>query len=276
MLRRSTLRWTTRTLSLAAALVVSLAPLAAQDDSGAKVLVQVGQVSVMNGGYLQVLNVGDKVRMQQMIVTGPDGYAQFKVLSDGSTFEVFPNSKVVFRDTPGNWKNLLNVWIGHIKVFIQHAPGVPNPNDVTSPTAVISVRGTVFDVDARDEDTTVVSVDEGEVGVRNLTAPGNAAVLHPGESITVLRNVPLAVAKIDKGGILQKILRATRDVYVQMPRAPGAAGPAPVPNGSSGGAQGDKGPNGGGTTNGPKAPPSAPGAPPAAPGAPPAPPGGGG
>src|SRR4051794_23828507 len=143
MLPRSTLRWTMRTLVAAAALVVCLSPLMAQE-SGAKVLVQSGQVSVMNGGYLQGLSVGDKIRMQQMIVTGPDGFARFQVLSDGSTFEVFPNSKVVFRDTPGNWQKLINVWLGHIKVFIQHAPGVPNPNDVTSPTAVVSVRGTVF------------------------------------------------------------------------------------------------------------------------------------
>jgi hypothetical protein len=269
MLRRSTLPWTIRTLSLAAVIAVCLVPLAAQE-SGAKVLLQSGQVSVMNGGYLQALNTGDKIRMQQVIVTGPDGFARFQVLSDGSTFEVFPNSRVTFRDTPGNWRKLLDVVMGHVKVFIQHAPGVANPNDVTSPTAIVSVRGTVFDVDVRDEDTTVVSVDEGEVGVRNWTAPGNAAVLHSGDSITVLRNVPLAAARIDKGGILQRVLRAARDLYVQMPRTPGGSAPPTVPTGSgSGGAQGDNG-HGKGDGGGTSAPPGAP------PGAPPAPPGGGG
>jgi len=34
---------------------------------------------------------------EQIIVTGADSYAQFQV-SDGSTFEVFSNAKVVFRD----------------------------------------------------------------------------------------------------------------------------------------------------------------------------------
>jgi hypothetical protein len=257
-----------RALSLAAALAVCLAPLTAQD-SGAKVLYQSGQVSVMNGGYLQVLNTGDMIRMQQVIVTGPDGFARFQVLSDGSTFEVYPNAKVTFRATPGNWRNLLNVVMGRIKVFIQHAPGVENPNDVTSPTAIVSVRGTVFDVDVRDDDTTVVSVDEGVVGVRNLTAAGNAATLRAGDSITVIRNVPLVAARIDKGGILQKALRAMRDVYVQMPRAPGTGAPPTVPTGSGPGAQGDKSKTGGTTTSGP-------GAPPAPPGAPPPPPGGGG
>ncbi len=266
MLRRTSFQWTTRTLSLAAALVVCLAPLTAPlaaQESGAKVLRQVGQVSIQNNGYLQALSEGDQIRMGQVIVTGPDSFATFQVLSDKSTFEVYPNSQVVFRDTPGNWRSLLNIVMGRIKVFIQHAPGVPNPNDVTSPTAVISVRGTVFDVVVPDPDTTIVSLDEGIVDVRNFTAPGDAARLQPGQSITVLRGQRLIAAGIDKGNILQKALQVVRSVYVGMPRTPGAAGPMNVPGG---GAQGDKGKQGG----------NAPGAPPPPPGVPPPPPGGGG
>ena len=201
-----------------------MAPLAAQD-SAAKVIYQVGQVSLANGGYFKALSVGDTVKAQQLIVTGPDGYARFEV-SDGSTFEVFPNSKVVFRETPGNWQHLLNVWIGRVKVFIQHAPGVPNPNQVTSPTAVISVRGTVFDVVVQDDEgTTFVTVDEGEVAVRNMTAPGNSAILHPGDSITVYRGQPLLGRQIDKGNALRRILLAARDTYYQIriKRPPGGA-----------------------------------------------------
>ena len=41
-------------------------------------------------------------------------------------------------------------WIGKIKVYIQHLPGIPNPNNVSTPTALISVRGTVFSVDVQD------------------------------------------------------------------------------------------------------------------------------
>src|SRR5689334_19105092 len=107
MNRRSHTR-TRRTLQLAAALVVSLTPLAAQD-SAARVIHQQGQVSISDGGYFKALSVGDPVKIKQLIVTGPDGYAQFEVLSDHSKFEVFPNSKVFFRDVPGAWDNLLNV-----------------------------------------------------------------------------------------------------------------------------------------------------------------------
>ena len=91
MLRRSSLSWTVRALFAAAALVVSLTPLNAQDAT-AKVLVQVGQVSVLrNGNDLTALSVGQSIQTQQVIVTGPNSYAQFQI-SDGSTFEVFEDS----------------------------------------------------------------------------------------------------------------------------------------------------------------------------------------
>ncbi len=270
MLRRTTNTWTTRSLLLAAALVVSMTQLSAQD-SAAKVIYQTGQVSIASGGYFKALSVGDAVKAQQLLVTGPDGYARFEV-SDGSTFEVFPNSKVVFRETPGNWQHLLKVWMGRVKVFIQHAPGVANPNQVTSPTAVISVRGTVFDVVVQDDDgTTFVTVDEGEVLVRNETAAGDPKILHAGDSVTVYRGQPLIAKGMDRGNLLRNALRVARDAYyqvmIQRPVGGGPVGTIPGANGP----QGDKGK--GGTTTGPGAPPAGPGAPPAGPGAPPAAPG---
>ena len=264
MPRRKTLTWTRRPLLLAAAVLVSLAPLQAQDSS-AKLIYQVGQVSMSSGGYLKALSVGDQVKAQQLIVTGPDGYARFEVQSDHSTFEVFQNSKVIFRETPGDWQHLLNVFLGRVKVFIQHAPGVPNPNNVTSPTAVISVRGTVFDVVVQNDDSTFVTVDEGEVAVRNLTAAGNSAILHAGDSITVYRGQPLIAQGIDKGSILRRVLYAARDAVYQLPRTGSTGAPVPGTTGTTG--NGDKPKPGTGTgTSGPGAPPAGPGAPPAGPG----------
>ena len=196
MLWRMTLSGMVRPLLMAAALVVSLAPLQAQD-TAAKALVINGDVSVMLDGNPWALFEGNTVRPKQMVKTGPDGYARFQV-SDGSTFEVFPNSQVMFRDNPPTWKDLLDVVIGRVKVYIQHLPGVPNPNTVSSPTAVISVRGTVFEVTVEDEDgTTFVSVDEGLVEVTSKAPGGGGVLLQPTESIRVFKNQPLA-QKMDK------------------------------------------------------------------------------
>ena len=119
------------------------------------------------------MNLGDIVQPQQVIVTGADGYGLFQV-SDGSTFEVFPKSKVVFRPNRGDWKEILEVFLGKIRVQIEHAGGLPNNNKVRTPSAVISVRGTIFDVEVEDEDgTTLVLDEEGQVEVRHILKAGD-------------------------------------------------------------------------------------------------------
>src|SRR5271165_2613339 len=153
--------------------------LPAQAESGAaKVITLNGQVSVLRDDAPWVLNVGDAVQPRQIVITGPDGFAVLQV-SDGSTFEVFPNARVVFRENAGSWRDLLDVLLGRVKVHIQKLGGQPNYNRVRTPTAVISVRGTVFDVAIEDEDdTTLVSVEEGQVGVQHLLRPGPERILN--------------------------------------------------------------------------------------------------
>src|ERR1035441_3184249 len=119
MLRRLMFRRTTHTLPIAAAVVVSLHSLYAQcprapQPTDAWVVVQSGDVSAMKdtSGYRKALVPCSFVSQQQVIKTGADGYAKFQV-SDGSTFEVFPNSEVTFRKTYGIG-DLLNVWMGKV------------------------------------------------------------------------------------------------------------------------------------------------------------------
>jgi hypothetical protein len=178
---------------------------------------------------------------------------------------------VTFRKTYG-FGDLLNVWMGKVKVYIQHLNGLPNPNNVTTPTALISVRGTIFDVDVQDADgTTFVTLDEGLVDVRHLQVASKVIRLNPGESIQVLPNLPLAALPHDKGVVARQLLRALQDAIrqaiYQRPNGPGTSG-GPVGPGTSGGVQGDKGKNTG-TGGGTGAPTGAPPAPP-----PPPPPGG--
>ena len=254
-----TLSGMVRPLLVAAAVMVSLVPLQAQD-TAAKALVINGDVSVLRDGGPWALFEGNTVRPQQIVKTGSDGYARFQV-SDGSTFEVFPNSQVIFRANPPSWKDLLDVVIGRVKVYIQHLNGIPNPNNVSSPTAVISVRGTVFEVSVEDQDgTTFVSVDEGLVAVRSKAPAGGEVLLQPTESIRVFKNQPLA-QRMDKSGIARAVVRAVQDAArVALQRqVGGGGGVGTTPTTSTGaGPSGDKGKP---TTTAP-APPSAPPPPP--------------
>jgi hypothetical protein len=184
-------------------------------NGAAKLLNFTGQISVMRDSSAWALNAGDLVQPEQVIVTGSDGYGVFQV-ADGSHFEVFANSHVVFRANRGDWKDLLEVWLGKVRVQIEHPGGLPNHNKVRTPSAVISVRGTIFDVEVEDADaTTMVLDEEGSVEVRHLLKVSEPRILGPGEWVRVLRNEPLAQRGIDRGGLLQRAVRAASDALYQ-------------------------------------------------------------
>jgi hypothetical protein len=174
-----------------------------------------------------------------VIVTGPDGYAAFEV-SDGSTFEVFANSQVTFRANPGSLSDLADVWLGRIRVHIQRLGGKANPNKVHTPTAIISVRGTTFDVEVGDDDeTTRVAVEEGQVAVEHRLMPrdGDPRILNGGDEILIYRNAPLASSRrVDKGRVMQIMAEAARQILLRVPvpiggGGGGTPGGAPVPGG---------------------------------------------
>jgi hypothetical protein len=205
-----------------------------------------GRVSVARSGELWVLNPGDFVRPSQEIVTGIDGYAEFE-LSDGSRFEVFPNSHVLFRSNRGNWSDVLDVWVGRLKVHIEKIMGKPNPNRIHTPTAVISVRGTTFLVEvAEDSEATTVSVEEGEVMVEHRLLPnGKQRILGTGDELRVDKDEPIARAKVDRGGVLRASFRALSDaLYTIAVRTRQGGGTSPIPGGGGGTPlPGDQGPS---------------------------------
>jgi ferric-dicitrate binding protein FerR (iron transport regulator) len=234
-------------------------------DSVAKVTSLTGQVSVLKDGQPWALNVGSTVQVKQTIVSGADGFAVLQV-SDGSTFEVYPNSRVTFRNNPANLRDLLDVWLGRVRVHIQKLGGRPNHNRITSPTAVISVRGTIFDVAVEEDgDATLVAVEEGEVAVQHAILPvGEPKIVKGGEYIRVYRTQPLAQKSLDKGGVLRQVLRAAGDAVIEaMSRTPrgGGAGPT-VPSGGAGGGPTIPGGTSGDSSAGEPPPPPPPAPPP--------------
>jgi hypothetical protein len=258
---------------ITASLAVSLTPVYAQS---ARVLVQTGNVKFIKdaSGYTFALMDNSELKPGYTVKTGNDGYAKFQV-PDGSTFEVFPNSEVVYSKTE-SINDLLNVWLGRVKVMIQHLPHVPNPNRVITPTALISVRGTIFDVGVEDLDgTTVVTLDDGIVDVQHRLKPGKPVRLVPGQEIRVFPDQPLARIP-DTGGKIHALFKTIeRGIYDAIYTRPGGpntgGGGGNIP--TSGGHQGDNG--GGKTTPGTGSAPTNPGTG-SAPTAPTPPPGGGG
>jgi ferric-dicitrate binding protein FerR (iron transport regulator) len=251
-------------LLLAATAAVCLAQFPPPSDSAqyaAKVVTLTGQVSVLKDMVPIALMEGSMVQVQQMIVTGADGHATFQV-SDGSTFEVFPNSHLLFRKNAWNVKDLIDLMVGRIRVHIEHFGSVPNPNKIHTPTAVISVRGTTFDVTVgEDDETTTVEVEEGLVQVDHALLPSVSKMVGAGESIKVYKNEPLVARAFDRGRVAQYALKALRDMANTMATRGGGRGVLGTSGGSatSGDTGGKGNPSAGtGTSNGgsnPSAPP---------------------
>lgn len=235
-------------------------PTARPENVAATLLESEGRISVMRGNSPWALVNGDTVKPREVIVTGPDGQAVFRV-DDGSTFRVYPNSRVTFRNDY-NPSNLLDVIIGKIKVHIQRWGGLPNNTSISSPTAVISVRGTTFDVEVDpQDDSTEVAVEEGEVAVKHLLIYNEQPrILRGGDRLKVYRNVPLAKAKLDKMPLIERGLRAGMDALntiLYRGARPGSGGTSiPTTRGPSGDS------NGGGGQSDPGTPPAPPTAPP--------------
>ncbi|HVX67619.1 MAG TPA: FecR family protein [Bryobacteraceae bacterium] len=249
--------------SIAGLLSIALLPVCSaqslQTDStsaAARVETLTGQVAVLRDSQPWALVPGSEIRPQQIILTGPDGYARFRV-SDGSTFEVFPNSRVTFRNTPGDWKDLLEMWLGRVKVHIEKLGGQPNHNRVRTPTAIISVRGTTFDVAVEEAETTLVVVDEGTVEVRHALKGGDPKLLNANEWVRVYKNAPLAQKRFDRGSVIHSALRAAADaIYTTIYRTGGSTPTGGGGNGGGlpgdhdGGKKDPPPPSGGSTTGG--------------------------
>ncbi len=195
---------TTRFGGLGAAILLGLAvapfPLDAQllgDVAAAQVAVAEGDVSVIRGDQTWALFGGDQVQVGETIITGSDGFAQLTV-EDGSQFLVYPDSRVVFRKNPGNLRDLIDLFLGRIKVYIQHLGDEPNPHRIFTPTAVISVRGTTFDVTVDSEEVVTVGVDEGLVTVQHRLIPRNReTAVEAGQSLVIYPGAPLAKSGVD-------------------------------------------------------------------------------
>jgi hypothetical protein len=216
------------------------------EDVAARVLTREVQVSIYRDSTYWAIDTGDMVRARQVVVTGLDGHATFRV-SDGSTFEIFPNSQVTFRANPGSLRDLLDVWLGRVRVHVQRPGGQANPNRVFTPTAIISVRGTVFDITVDDEEeATVVLVEEGSVAVEHRLMPrsGNPKILNAGQELTIHRNLPIDEARhLDTMRVVQMACDIFVQTMVRMPHFPGGGGPVlgGGGTGTGGGLPGDHG-----------------------------------
>ena len=171
-----------------------------------------GQVSRVAGEDLPwALSEGETVRMQQAITTGPDSFARFEV-KGGSSFEIYANSRVLFRQNAAAAGDLIYIEDGRAKVSMIFAADYRPVQRVITPVAVIWARANaVITVIQEDDQSTRIDVLEGQVMVRHALLPrGENAIVKAGDAIIVTRNEPIS-RKMDRGSIYRYALRTLVD-----------------------------------------------------------------
>jgi hypothetical protein len=123
--------------------------------------------------------VADELFAGDTIMTGKDGRLVLG-LSDGSQAVIAPKTTVILKDLSQTPRTLFQMIKGKTRIHIEKLGGQPNPYRVNTPTAVIAVRGTVFDVLA-DEHDTQVFLHEGQVAVFNQRLLDQPILLNAGQ-----------------------------------------------------------------------------------------------
>src|SRR5262247_898688 len=127
----------------------------------------------------QVIQAGDELRT---------GYGASVILMapDSSYMVVSENSRLTIDDFwSGNFKSIMNLMLGQVRFYIQKVGGRPSPYSVRTPTALIAVRGTIFDVFVDDAQFAEVRCLDGRVTVESLDRSDREVILEPGTKTLV-------------------------------------------------------------------------------------------
>jgi hypothetical protein len=152
----------------------------------------VGQISELKGkvslvrdqGMPVLMHKGNEVHSGDSILTDHKSSATIR-WPEGSTVRIFPNSHVELRHETGNWKEFLHVLLGNVRVQIEKLSGRPNPKVITTPTAIIAVRGTIFAVAVEQNGDTRVGLETGLIAVSSQLHPEQQVFVDPGQEVWV-------------------------------------------------------------------------------------------
>jgi len=114
-----------------------------------------------------------------------DGRLVLVLRADESEILVQPHTRLVVREpAPGNW-NAVEILLGRVRAYIRKRTGGAPPFQMGTPSAVIAVRGTRFDVEVNGRGVSEVDVFDGLVEVASSIIPGSSVLVGPGFSTRV-------------------------------------------------------------------------------------------
>lgn len=200
-------RWSK--IAVLLALAAELAPTQQPAPGQGRIVSLTGTMAVRRGGQTLALHANQTVQAGDELITGDRSEAAIQT-PDGSTVRIFPDSRVIFSGLPSSIGEYLKLLLGSVKVHVEKLGGRPNPHKMTTPTAIIAVRGTTFSVFVDEDDATLVAVDEGLVSVANIRSPAGEVLLRQGQRTWVRQNRPPAQAQRFRGASEKADLEPSR------------------------------------------------------------------
>jgi uncharacterized membrane protein YgcG len=143
-----------------------------------------GKVGIQLPAQAFTAPVRGEVLPPDTTVNTEDGRLLLK-LSDGSDVLVRPHTKLLLKQPETSGWKYFQVLIGRVRTQIQKRLGGSPAFQIGTPSAVISVRGTRFDVEVDRRGFTQVDVDEGVVELEAVTGRGEAVMITAGFSSRV-------------------------------------------------------------------------------------------
>src|SRR5689334_12153371 len=143
-----------------------------------------GKVSIQLPAQAFAAPVRGEVLPPDTTVNTDEGRLLLK-LSDGSDVLVRPHTKLLLKQPEASGWKYFQIMIGRVRTQIQKRMGGSPAFQIGTPSAVISVRGTKFDVEVDRRGFTEVDVDEGVVELEAVTGRGESVLITAGFSSRV-------------------------------------------------------------------------------------------
>jgi hypothetical protein len=143
-----------------------------------------GKVSIQLPARAFAAPVRGEVLPPDTTVSTDDGRLLLK-LSDGSDVLVRAHTKLLLKQPEANGWKYFQILVGRVRTQIQKRLGGSPAFQIGTPSAVISVRGTKFDVEVDRRGFTEVDVEEGVVELEAVTGRGESVMITAGFSSRV-------------------------------------------------------------------------------------------
>ena len=144
-----------------------------------------GEVHVQLPGTNMSRPTRGQVLPADTVLDTGEGRLVLVLRTDESEIIVQPHTRLVVKEpAPGNW-DALEILLGRVHAYIRKRTGGAPPFQMGTPSAVIAVRGTRFDVEVNGRGVSEVDVFDGLVEVASSTIPGSSVLVSPGFSTRV-------------------------------------------------------------------------------------------